>query len=60
MFHESSPMKRGASVVMREKCRKYTVMHYFSEQTLGAVHEGFRNENLECQTFVDDAFDIGV
>jgi SAM-dependent methyltransferase len=60
-IHESSPSFRGASVKIKEHCRNYVSSYYFPDFPLGEIHpSGFRNENLECQTFPDESFDIVV
>lgn len=59
-IHESSPMPRGISKKLREQARNYLASQYFPSETPGAVVRGFRNENLEAQTFVDGSFDLVV
>ena len=59
-IHESSPMKRGASMAIQAKCRHYTATHFFPDQPTGRVYGGFRNENLERQTFSDNVFDLVI
>lgn len=59
-IHESSPMDRGHSLKLKVGCKDYTPTHYFPNQSLGKVFKGFRNEDLEDQTFEDESFDIVV
>lgn len=59
-IHESSPMKRGLSVLLKENCKKYTETQFYPNIPLGQFHEGFRNENLEQQTFDDASFDLVI
>ena len=57
-IHESSPAGRGISLKMKAECTQYTASHYFPDQPRGEIVRGFRNEDLEHQTFDDDVFDI--
>lgn len=59
-IHESSPMDRGASVLLRRDCPKYVSSQYFPGIAPGTVHKGSRCENLEQQTFASETFDIVV
>jgi SAM-dependent methyltransferase len=60
-IHESSPADhRGASKRLREQCRDYTATHYFPTVPLGHIHQGFRNEDLERQTFETESLDLVV
>lgn len=59
-IHESSPARRGLSEVMSREAKHYTASHYFPDEPLGALVEGFRNENLEQQTFDDRSFDCVI
>ena len=38
----------------------YLASHYFPGQPLGSTVNGFRNEDLENQTFADECFDLVV
>ncbi len=60
LIHESSPNKQGASVMFKQKCSKYIATQYFAGHPLGQEINEFRNENLECQTFQDEAFDLVI
>ncbi len=59
--HETSPTDRGASIKLKEYCKNYIPTHYFSDFPAGEIHpRGFRNENLEDQTFPDESFDLVI
>jgi len=57
-IHESSPAQRGLSARMPREAPGYVATHFFPGEPLGAVVRGFRNENLESQTFESDTFDL--
>ena len=60
-IHESSPGNRGASIKLKNNCPKYQTSQYFTGFLLGAIHSsGWRNEDLENQTFADETFDLVV
>lgn len=59
-IHESSPTGRGVSVKMRQQGKHYTATQYFPDRPSGEIINGYRNENLEQQTFADAAFDLVV
>lgn len=59
-IHESSPGTRGISPKLRRECRGYVESQYFRDEPLGKHIRGFRNENLEVQTFPNDTFDVVV
>jgi SAM-dependent methyltransferase len=59
-IHESSPIEQGVSPKMKNRCRKYIQTQYCAEHNLGKRVKGFRNENLECQTFPDQSFDLVI
>lgn len=58
--HESSPVARGISLKLRQQCKGYIASQYFPKEKLGMTVRGFRNENLEAQTFPDENFDLVV
>ena len=58
--HESSPAERGISAKLRRDCPGYVATQFFPGAAPGETVEGFRNENLEAQTFADAAFDLVV
>ena len=60
-IHESSPADRGASAKLKAQCPKYLSTQYSPDLALGRVHpDGWQNEDLEHQTFPDEAFDLVV
>lgn len=59
-IHESSPADRGVSKLLREECPGYVGSHFHPNSPLGATVDGYRNENLEAQTFADETFDLVV
>lgn len=59
-IHESSPGSRGISPKLKRECADYIETQYFRDEPLGKLVNGFRNENLEAQTFADESFDIVV
>jgi SAM-dependent methyltransferase len=59
-IHESSPCARGLSAKLAREGTNYIATHYFPNEAAGAVVKGFRNENLEAQTFGDAVFDLVV
>ncbi|HRF08160.1 MAG TPA: class I SAM-dependent methyltransferase [Xanthobacteraceae bacterium] len=59
-IHESSPVARGISLKLSRECARYEATQFFPGEKLGSIVEGFRNENLEKQTFADEVFDIVI
>jgi SAM-dependent methyltransferase len=59
-IHESSPEPRGISLKLQRECTRYTASNLFPGRALGVVVDGFRNENLEAQTFESASFDVVV
>ena len=60
-IHESSPANRGASLKLKNNCKNYIGTHYFPNLAIGKTHStGWRNEDLENQTFPDESFDLVV
>jgi SAM-dependent methyltransferase len=59
-IHESSPVPRGISLKLKRECAGYIASQLFPGETLGSIVRGFRNENLEAQTFPDRCFDLVV
>lgn len=60
VIHESSPGNRGLSSKLSNECAKYQATHYFPTHNLGEIVKGFRNENLQNQTFPDESFDVVI
>lgn len=59
-IHESSPANRGISLKIRRECPKYVGSHFHSDAPSGTMVGGFRNENIEKQTFADESFDLVI
>jgi SAM-dependent methyltransferase len=59
-IHESSPGPIGVSRWLRQNCRGYVMSGYFPEAPFGSMVRGFRNEDLERQTFEDNVFDFVI
>ena len=59
-IHESSPSGGGASALLRSHCSGYLASQYYPTQPLGSIVDGFRNEDLERQTFADGSFDVVI
>jgi SAM-dependent methyltransferase len=59
-IHESSPAPRGVSPLLARECPGYVASQFFPGIKPGTVHQGFRCENLEAQTFGDETFDLVV
>jgi glycosyltransferase involved in cell wall biosynthesis/SAM-dependent methyltransferase len=52
--HESSP----CTPCLKMLAGDYSASHYYSDKGLGAMSNGFRNENIEKLTFQDNEFDV--
>lgn len=61
-IHESSPVKRGASLKFQREAKSYLATQFDPALPLGTVDaaRSFRNENLEQQTFADESFDLVI
>lgn len=59
-IHESSPGNRGLSPKLRRECAGYVESQFFRDEPLGKAIDGYRNENLEVQTFANGTFDLIV
>jgi SAM-dependent methyltransferase len=59
-IHESSPAYRGISAKLKRECGDYIASQFFPNAPLGSEQDGFRNENLEQQTFADSVFDVVI
>lgn len=59
-IHESSPGKRGHSITLKAQAKDYIETQYFSNEPLGEMINGIRNEDLEHQTFHDETFDLVI
>jgi len=56
--HDCSPVDRGISLKISRECDFYIPTHYYPDQPLGQMHQGFRNEDVHNQTFANDYFDL--
>lgn len=59
-IHESSPINRGASLKLKTHAKNYLQSQYYPDKQCGTTIDGFRNENLENQTFADASFDLVI
>ena len=60
-IHESSPANRGASIKLARECPNYTPSQFDPKIQLSELTPvGYRNENLEKQTFDDESFDLVI
>lgn len=61
-IHESSPAKRGVSQKLQLECAGYVATQFSPDIPKGEHHPtlGWRNENLERQTFAAEAFDLVI
>jgi len=58
-IHESSPSKNAASALLAQGL-SYVATHYYPNDPLGSLVHGYRNEDLEHQTFPGKSFDLVV
>lgn len=60
-IHESSPGRRGASLVLQAECPRYVASQFIPGLEPGERHpDGYVIQNLEMQTFEDQTFDIVI
>jgi SAM-dependent methyltransferase len=60
-IHEGSPGGWALSGKLRTQCEFYTPTQYDPTAPFGTISQaGWRNENLENQTFEDDSFDVVI
>lgn len=59
-IHEAAPAGRFLSTAVLNAAQNYVATHFHPNRPLGKMIEGFRNENLEAQTFFDESFDLVV
>lgn len=60
VIHESSPVRRGASVRLARQCSRYIASQYFPDLPRGAEKDGVRSEDLEALSFADASIDLHV
>ncbi len=56
-IHESSP-SGAASAKLKWECSNYIPTYFYPDLEPGHYRNGFRSENLERMTFVDNTFDL--
>jgi len=59
-IHESSPGGRECSVILHRHAKKYTPTQFYPGIEPGTIHNQYRCENIERQTFPDESFDIVI
>jgi SAM-dependent methyltransferase len=59
-IHESSPVFRATSLILRRECKGYVPTYFFPDATRGEMHNGSRCEDIERQTFGDESLDIVI
>jgi SAM-dependent methyltransferase len=59
-IHESSPVKRGASMRLLHECKGYTSSQYFPGVKSGEYQEKVLCENLESLSFSADSIDLHI
>lgn len=55
-IHESSPGNRGGSLKLKKHVKNYLPTQFYPKSSFGSIVKGYRNENLELQTFEDVKF----
>jgi len=59
-IHESSPDESAITKKFQNECKEYVASHFFQQEELGILINGYRNENLEKLTFENEIFDIVI
>jgi SAM-dependent methyltransferase len=59
-IHEIAPAPRAFALKLKAECPGYVASHWFPSQALGTTVNGYRNENMERQTFDDASFDCVI
>jgi SAM-dependent methyltransferase len=59
-IHESSPGEGAITKKFQNECKEYVASHFYQQEELGIIIDGYRNENLEKQTFENEIFDIVI
>ncbi len=57
-IHESAPVERALYRKLKRECPRYVASHLFANEPRGITVHGYRNEDIEAQTFADAEFDI--
>lgn len=59
-IHECSPIWRGISLKIAREAKNYFPSQLFPDVPVGRIVNGFRNEDLQSQTFSDEVFDLVI
>jgi SAM-dependent methyltransferase len=59
-IHESSPSASGASLKLAKECQNYVASQYVPNQDGGSDWNGFVVQDLTCQTFPAEFFDLVI
>lgn len=59
-IHEVAPASRAFALRLQAECPGYVASHWFPSETRGATIKGYRNENIEDQSFENDRFDCVI
>lgn len=59
-IHEVAPVNRAFVLKLKAECPGYVTSHWFPDREPGTVIHGFRNENIERQSFADAVFDCVI
>lgn len=59
-IHECSPIERGISIKLHREAKNLVRTQFYPGVPLGEVYKGFRNEDLQKQTFSDNQFDLFI
>jgi len=60
IIHESSPINRGASLLLRNECKNYIPSYYYLDVNMGTYYNGYRCENLENLSFENNSIDLHI
>ncbi|MGC1507642.1 class I SAM-dependent methyltransferase [Ketobacter sp.] len=59
VIHESSPVSRGVSKLLRDKCPNYIASQFWPKDKRSEIN-GVHNIDLESQSFASESFDLVV
>lgn len=59
-IHEAAPTTRGLTLWFLHNVPSYIRSGYWPDKQLGLIFGDLRNENLECQTFDNEVFDLVI
>lgn len=59
-IHESSPLARGISAKLAREAQHLVATQLFPDAGPGEIVQGYRNEDLQKQTFDDEQFDLFI